>query len=300
MLRNKNLVHGLFFLLATVLLCSSCFTPVARAADKPATTSTTTTKKESTTGNGSVQGYAADGPLQIGTIVQLDPKDNYKVLAATSAKAQQMYGVAVDPHLLSITVSDTSLKFEVFVATSGTYDVLVSSQGGAIKTGDYVALSSIDGVGMNAGTSNSTVFGRAVESFDGKSNILGNTTLKDKSGKDISKVTLGIIQVAINVQRNPNVKSTKANLPNALEKVGETVADKPVSPVKIYLSALIAAMTIVVAIVMLYAGIRSSLIAIGRNPLSKKSIFRGLLEVVLASLVILIIGLFAVYLLLKL
>jgi len=53
-------------------------------------------------------------------------------------------------------------------------------------------------------------------------------------------------------------------------------------------------------LVTLYSGIRNALIAIGRNPLSKKSIFRGLLEIILTGFIILIIGLFAVYLLLKL
>ena len=265
-----------------------------------ASAATTSAAKQSTTVNGNVQSYAADSELQIGTIVQLAPKDNNKVLPATSKQAQQMYGVTVDPHDLSLTVSDASLKYETYVATSGTYDVLVSNQGGAIKTNDFIALSSIDGVGMNAGTGSTTVFGRAIGSFDGKSNVIGASTLNDASGKEIQKVTLGIIPVAINVVRNPNVKSTKANLPNSLQRVGEAVAEKPVSPIRIYMSAAITVMSVLVAVVMLYAGIRNSLIAIGRNPLSKKSIFRGLVEVVLASLVILIIGLFAVYLLLKL
>jgi hypothetical protein len=299
MVRNKNLVRGLGLAFLSLLLLVTLSIPVVYAADSTSKT-TTTTKKESRTGNGTVQGYAADASIPVGTIVQLDPKDNYKVLAASSDKEQQMYGVVVDPHLLSLTISDTSLKYEVYVATSGTYDVLVSSQGGAIKAGDDLALSSIDGVAMKAGSNTTTFFGRALENFDGKANVVGGTTLKDKAGKEIAKVTFGVVQVAINVQRNPNVKSTKANLPNALQRVGETVAEKPVNPIRIYLSVAIAVMTLIVAIVMLYSGIRSSLIAIGRNPLSKKSIFRGLLEVVLASLVILIIGLFAVYLLLKL
>jgi hypothetical protein len=50
---------------------------------------------------------------------------------------------------------------------------------------------------------------------------------------------------------------------------------------------------------MFYIGVRSGITAIGRNPLSKKDITKGLLQVILASMVVFIIGLFAVYLLLK-
>lgn len=273
----------------------SLATPVF-AADKPADTKTA---QVASTSSGA-QGYAADSLLQIGTIVQLDEKDNHKVAPATDKKAQQTYGVVVDPHLLSLTISNDSLKNEVFVATSGNFNVLVSTQSGAIKAGDYVAISSIDGVGMRAGDKGVTVLGRAVKTFDGISDVVGSVPLKTNGGQTVKTVSLGIIPVSINVQRNPNEKSTKANLPNMLQRIGQAVADKPVSPAKIYLSAAITLMTIIVTVVMLYAGIRSGIISLGRNPLSKKSILRGLLQVVIASLVILIIGLFAVYLLLKL
>jgi hypothetical protein len=51
---------------------------------------------------------------------------------------------------------------------------------------------------------------------------------------------------------------------------------------------------------MLYSGIRSGMIAVGRNPLSKKSIMRSLIETVIAGLIVFAVGIFAVYLLLKL
>jgi len=258
------------------------------------------TAPQKATGGGSVQGYAAASSLQTGAIVQLTGGSANKVAPATSKNLNQMYGVVVDPHQLSLTISDASLPNEAYVATSGTYNVLVSTQGGAIHSGDYVTMSAIDGVAMKAGTDESTVFGRAAGSFDGKNNSLGTTTLKDTAGATNQTVALGMIPVAINVQRNPNEKSTKANLPKALQRIGEAVAEKPIGPLRIYLSIVITGLSIIVAIVTLYSGIRNSIISIGRNPLSKKSIFRGLLEIILTAFLILIIGLFAVYLLLKL
>lgn len=251
-------------------------------------------------GGGSVQGYAADQPLDNGTIVQLTGKDSNRVKIATQAELANMFGVTVDRNSLPLTLSDDNLENEVFVAVSGTYNVLVSSQAGAIKAGDYVTMSSVNGVAMKAGTEEKTVFGRAAASFDGKGVTLGKSELKDKSGKTTQEVTLGMIPVTIDIRHNPNDKSTKVNVPDFLQRIGEAVAEKEVSPIRIYLSMGITAVSIIAAIIMLYAGIRNAVISIGRNPMSKKSIFRALLEVILASLLILIIGLFAVYLLLKL
>lgn len=293
---RRIILHAVFGIL---ILAGFAGAPV-RAASTGAATSAKDSTGQTATGNGSVQGYASDSALRDGTIVQLDSSKGTKVAAASSKNPAQMYGVTVDPHQLSVTISDSSLTNETYVATSGTYNVLVDTQGGTIKPGDYVTISAIDGVAMKAGTDQKTVFGRAVGGFDGTANSIGSTPLKDTHGATVKTLQLGLIPVAINIQRNPNVKSTKANLPSALQRIGEQVADKPVSTVRIYMSAAVALMSVIVAVAMLYSGVRGSLISIGRNPLSKKTIFRGLLEVVVGSMLILIIGLFAVYLLLKL
>jgi len=247
-----------------------------------------------------VQGYAADAPIDIGTIVRLNGKNANRVAVASQAELQNMFGVVVDRSQLPITLSNSGIDNETFVAVSGTYQVLVSTQGGVITSGDYVTLSSINGVAMKASTEQKTVFGRANTSFDGKGVNLGTAGLKDTSGKENKKVTLGSIPVTIDIRRNPNEKSTKTQVPELLERIGQAIAEKEVSPIRIYLSMAITAVSLIAAIAVLYSGVRNGIISIGRNPMSKKSIFRALLEVILTSILILIIGLFAVYLLLRL
>ncbi len=250
-------------------------------------------------GGGSVQAYAADTPIDIGSIVQLTGSDANRVKVATKADLQNMFGVAVDRNQMLVTTSN-NLKNETYVAASGTYTTLVSTEAGPITTGDYLTMSSIDGVAMKAGTEEKTVFGRANQNFDGKGVVLGKADVKDTSGNVIHKVQLGSVPVTIDIKHNPNNQSTKANLPEMLERIGETIAQKEVNPIRIYLSIAILIVTVAAAIVMLYAGIRNSVVSIGRNPMSKKSIFRALVQVILSSLLILIIGVFAVYLLLRL
>jgi hypothetical protein len=248
-----------------------------------------------------VQIYTAASPLQVGTMVQLTGKTTNTVEPSTYANMSQMYGVVVDPNTLPLTITENNVTNQTYVATSGTYDVLVDTQNGTIQDGDYVTISAVNGLAMKAGTwdQQPMVFGRAVTGFDGKANVIGTTTLKESNGTTTT-VQLGVISVAINIQRNPNDKSTKDNLPPFLQKVGQEIAQRNVSPVRVYLAITITGLCVIVALVTLYSGVRNAMVAIGRNPLSKKSIFRGLFEIVITSFLILIIGLFAVYLLLKL
>ncbi len=249
---------------------------------------------------GGAKVYAAKTSLDVGTVVQLNSKSANLVEAAVQTNLENMFGVVIDPNQLPLRISNNGVKNAAYVSVSGTHDVLVSTQGGDIQSGDYLTLSAISGIVMKAGTEEKTVFGRANRPFNDSSTTLGTATLKDVEGKDNKEVKLGSTIATINIQRNPNIKSTKANVPDFLERVGQAIAEKEVSPVRIYISMGIAAVSLIAAIAVLYSGVRGSVISIGRNPMSKKSIFRALLEVMLTSLVILIIGLFAVYLLLKL
>lgn len=278
--------------ISRIILCLAVVLATATAAFVPASAEGP--------GAANAQGYAADTPLDNGTIVQLTGKNSNRVKIATQSDLQNMLGVTVDRNVLPLTVTNEGLQNETFVAVSGTYNVLVSTQGGPIAAGDYVTLSSVNGVAMKAGTEEKRVFGRASRSFDGKSVTLGSTSLKDTAGKATKTVTLGSIPVTIDIRDNPNKKTTKVNLPAFLERVGIAVADKPVSPIRIYLSIAISLVCVIAAIAIVYSGVRSSVISIGRNPMSKKSIFRALTGVILTSILILIIGVFAVYLLLKL
>jgi hypothetical protein len=306
---NTRLGRLLLALSALFVVMGLLVSPVFAAASTTKSKSKTTASSSASSSSGSatsaqstnpdVQTYSSAASLQYGTIVQLTKAGASSVAPVSQANVGDMYGVAIDPSGLPLTITNSSIKNETYVATSGTYNVLVSTQGGTIQPNDYITISSIDGVGMAAGTANTTVFGRAVEGFNGQSDGVGTETLKNSAGATIT-VTLGIIPVAIQIEHNPSKPSTKLNLPKALQRLGTAIAEKPISPVRTYLSIAITGICTLMALVVLYSGVKNALIAIGRNPLSKGHIFRGLLAVILTSIIVLIIGLFAVYLLLKL
>jgi hypothetical protein len=240
------------------------------------------------------QGYKSDQSLQRGMLVAVSLDDPAKVEALTSDSLDRAKGVVVQPNDSPVTLSSDDRK--IFVASSGEFDVLVSDQNGKIKKGGYISISALEGIGMKAAATQTTVVGRATETFAGSGDTIGASVDKSDKAYNIGRITA---QIAIGSNPQANL-ANKSNVPQFLVNAGETVADKPVSSFRIYLSLALFLATIGVAGLMLYGGVRSSLIAIGRNPLSKRTITRGLFQVILMSLLIFITGTFGVYLLLKL
>jgi hypothetical protein len=242
------------------------------------------------------QGYNSDQSLQRGMLVSVKLDDPGKVEALKSDALERLRGVVIQPSDIPVTLSSEGQK--LFVANSGTYEVLVSDQNGPIKSGDYISISSLEGIGMKADDTQRIILGQAVTGFEVGSDIIGSSVLE---GANQKKVNFGKIEVNIAINKNPIFKAPDApKIPGILDKISQTIANKPVSPPKVYLATAIFTVASVISGIMLYSGSRSSLISLGRNPLSRKDILRGLVQVVLLSLIVFMTGLFGVYLLLKL
>jgi hypothetical protein len=246
-----------------------------------------------------VQSYASTGNVQNDMIVSLANGQSDTVTPATTATLKKIFGVTVSPADTSAILSPGSSSGQsVYVATSGTYEVLVSNQNGAINVGDYITVSSLDGIGMKTGSTEAMVLGKALAAFNGRTNVTNTATLTDGAGKKIT-VSLTAIPVDVNIIQNPQLNQAP-DLPGFLRHITQTVTNKPVDAVRAYISLGVLVITLVVVGIMLYSGVRSTIISIGRNPLSKRSIMSGLLGVGLTAMAIFIVGLIAVYLLLKL
>ena len=242
------------------------------------------------------QGYASDQQIQRATIVSLKLDDSKKVEPASLDNLDRLHGVVVSANDAPFTLSTE--EEQTFVATTGRFEVFVSNENGVIQPGDFITVSRVAGIGMKAGDSEPYIIGKAIGTFDGQTAVLSTTTVSD-GGVD-KKVAIGRIQIDIGVQGNPLVKPTKANLPGFLERLAESIAEKPVNPTRIYIGLVLFLGTVLLTGTLLYSGIRSGIISVGRNPLSKKSITKSLMQVILTSVIILLLGVFAVYLLLRL
>lgn len=218
-----------------------------------------------------VRSFNAKTALPTGEVVAISPIEKDTVEPAPAKDPSRIYGVVVDQNTPPVVVEKPNQK--VFVATSDVYLVLVNDDNGPINNGDYLSMSSKDGVAArNRGSQ--FVVGQALEAYNSKG-----------EGKIKARITPG--------------KSAKAAVPEGLQTFSESVAGKPVSAVRTYLAIFVFLLAALIAAILLTVGIRSSMIAIGRNPLSRHSIMRNLMQVVLASALVFIAGLFGLYLLLR-
>lgn len=294
-----KLQHAL--LLALLIACGA-FMPVATAAktttkansSPPATASAPDLSKAVT------QTYTADKSVQVGMLVQIKPGVADTVIPLDDTHISSLLGVVVPPNSATIVLTPQKVNTQqVLVTNAGHYDVLVSTQNGPVKTGDYLTVSALAGVAMKADQYQTQVIGKAMHDFSGRANVISSVGLTDSAGRKIN-AAIGRVPVAITVAHNPLYQKVADSVPGFLNKVATGLSNKPVSAARIYISLFVFTITAFITTNVVYSGVRSGMIAVGRNPLSKKSIIRSLIQTIIAGLIVFIAGVFAVYLLLKL
>jgi hypothetical protein len=243
------------------------------------------------------QGYLSDVALQNGMIVRLKPGSNEsKVEPVTMDSQKDMFGIVVSNSDAPVSISDPD-QTQVFVATYGKYAVLVNTQNGTIKSGDLITISSIKGMGMKATRNEEYILGKALSGFADNSNAIGHATLDDNLK---TEVALGRIMIDISVAKNPTYAGdTVDGVPSFLQKAANAVSDKPITALRLYACLAVMFICVVVAGMIIFSGVRTGMTAVGRNPLARKSILRNMITMTMMAMVIVIIGLVAVYLLLK-
>jgi hypothetical protein len=233
-----------------------------------------------------IQGFDSKDTLQPGLIVALDKSSSRLVKVLPGDDSDHIFGVVVDPADAPFTLNTDNSK--VFVATSGNFQVLVSTAAGTIKPGDFVTVSNLSGIGQKATSTQSRVLGQAVSGFDGTSNVITTN----------GSARIGRVFVQINPQNNP-LANNAVLVPSFLRKASTAVAGKSVPAIRIYGALGVFIFSAIVAVLVLWSGVRGSLIALGRNPLSRKAIFSGMYKVVFTGVGIFVLGLAGVYLLLR-
>lgn len=247
--------------------------------------------KAATTTASISQSYTASSNIAYGSLVSLDPAKKGFVVPANIGNGGKLLGVAVpaDGSLLEINPGRG-----VQVITSGVATTLVSNINGTINIGDAIAVSPFNGVGMKA-DSGSDVIGLAREAFDGKGSTAKQQDAKDKSGKT-TRVTVGLISITVSIGAAPSSSYQDAN---PLQRLGSSLAGHPVSTVRAVISLFIALVALIALITLIYSSIYGSIVSIGRNPLSKRAVFRSLRTVVAMVSAILAISTLTIALLLR-
>lgn len=236
-----------------------------------------------------VRAYNSKETLQPGWVVALQKDSVNTVDVAPADDPSKIYGVVIDPSRTPVTLQPQA-GLKVFVATSGSYPVLVTTQNGPIEPGDYISMSSTNGIAAKATSGQPYVLGQALEKFDGANNVITAGSEGEAIGRITASITPG---------RNP-LNESEIAIPEPLRRAGEAIAGKNVTPLRIYAALAVFAATAVIVASILWVGVRSGMISIGRNPLSKHSIIQGLVQVIIVAVLVFAAGIFAVYLLLRL
>lgn len=237
------------------------------------------------------QGFkTAEADLATGALVSLTSGSQSTVQLSNTDRVNQLIGVIGDRPLIELSNNDK----EVQVVISGTTLTLVSDINGDIKSGDKITASPINGVGMKANAS-SLVVGTAQDDLAKVSTT--TRSINDKRGQPQS-VKVGAVPVSVNVTYYVAPEDKNSFLPPFLQSLANTVAGKEVSAVRVLISSLVLIFGFVSIAVLLYSSIRSSIISIGRNPLSEGAVRKSLFEVGATALGILLVMLIAIYLVL--
>ncbi len=227
------------------------------------------------------QGYAVTSPIPVGALVSLSPTNAGTAINGDSTNQKNLFGVVVTSSLLAISGSSG----EVQVATSGLAPVLVSTEGGTIKRGDHLGVSTLAGVAKKATTSSRSI-GVADADFDGSSQAEKRKLDTASGPHDIS---IGQIPVNINVNTyQPGGLYSNSIVPAWLQSVSNNVAHKEVAPLRSLIALVIIIAAIISVSVLLYGAVRTSILSIGRNPLAKSAVFKGLAQIM--GIVIIIMG----------
>lgn len=239
------------------------------------------------------QGYSAESTLPTGSIVSLKDNSTSDVRASNSDSISSILGVVINDSGSQLSIS-SGKGTQLQVATSGVEQVFVSNFNGDLVSGDQITASPISGVGMKVTTS-SKVLGVAQDKFP-------NSTSTDQSYEDKSKqkhsVKLGQIPVLINVAyfyKQPD----KTIVPAALQNIANALAGKKVNALPIIVSVAIFIVTLIVVVSIVYSLIHSSIISVGRNPMSQAAVYRNVLQLSLLVVVILVVSVVSIYMVLR-
>jgi len=243
-------------------------------------------------GNSAIaQGFQTeDSGITAAALVSIE-RDNPNSIELSSAdKADRLTGIVSNNPLIDLSDGGSSVQ----VVTSGLTFGLVTDLNGNINNGDKITASPIEGIGMKA-TESTVVVGTAQGSL---SDVETETrTIQDVDGND-QEVRIGLVPIQVSVAFYSIDAGNASFVPGFLQDLANSVAGRNVSPIRVLVAALILLLLFVSVTVLLYSAVRSSIISIGRNPLSEGAVRKSLFEVALTVVAVLIFATLTIYLVL--
>jgi hypothetical protein len=209
---------------------------------------------------------------------------------ANVGNASNLVGVASSKPLVELSSDSTNGQSisNVQVAVGGTAEALVSDINGPITLGSKITASPVAGIGMNA-TGDTEVVGIAQADL---SSI--KTVTESFTGSEGTTITakVGLLPISISVAYYSGASSQSsisAFIPPFLQNLANDIAGKAVSPYRVLVSIVALLLGFITIVTMLYSGVHSGVISLGRNPLAADALRRGMVDVLVTALGILVV-----------
>lgn len=240
------------------------------------------------------RGYATDDKeLRPGMVVALSEDGSAqqpKVERAALEKESKVIGVSV---LASETgVSVGSAQNTVYVQNTGEATVFVSDLNGEVKKGDLLAPSPLLGILMKADESTAPVVGIAIDDFDAE------TAQQTKIEENKQEKEVNINKININLDHMAASNQQASATDSSLERLGRAVVGRDVGEIQVLAALVIFVIVLVAEGSIIYGAVSSAITSLGRNPMAKKIIQKGLFRVVITAFMVLGVGVVAIYVIL--
>ncbi len=239
--------------------------------------------------------YSSSESFQSGNVVSLAANSDETIVLANRSNEGRVIGIVVKPNESLLGIDPDMTKTQV--ATSGSAQVLVSTLNGTIRIGDKLSVSAVNGVAQKASASE-TVIGYAKAEFNGSES---GTQLNrvDVDGSGPRDIRIGYIELDLSVGAYNSMDTDKQESLNNLQELVRSITGRTISTLRIVASIVIAVLTLLGLAALLYASIYGSIISIGRNPLARSSILRGLTVILVIAGLGVLLAIVTIYLLLR-
>jgi hypothetical protein len=234
------------------------------------------------------RGYqTSDSGLQTGMVVALsvDGSSGSSVERASQDSSNRVVGIVTTLNNSLVTVSSSTAK--VLVESEGQTDAYVSDINGKVNQGDLLILSPLKGILMKSGDAPATVIGIAA---DDASATVPYSYQEEGQAKETQ---IAKIKINLNHQGGGNAGVLPSD--SALARLGRSLVGKDVGEARVLIALILFIIVLIAEGGIIYGAVSSAITALGRNPLAGKIIRNELLRVVAIALIVLLVGLAAVY-----
>lgn len=235
------------------------------------------------------RGYVTrDDQLRPGMVVGLSTTDDggqAAVERATRENSDKIIGVSAESGDTLVTIA--SGEQQVYVQTSGEVVAFVSDINGQVHKDDNLTISPLKGVLMRSDSTTPTI-GLALENFKAETGEMQEVT----APSGIKMASVGKIRITL----DPLLANQKTQtVPSPLERLGQAVAGRKVEEIQVVVALIIFLVVLVAEGSIIYGAVSSGLISLGRNPMAKSAIKSELVRVVGVAMIVLFVGLAAMY-----